>query len=643
MTRVVAIASWGSPSNLSRYVVGMNPLHLGFLEWSDPLSWTEKYSSKTKKAISEENRNFNRLLPTKGDLAPLQKAIEAYEIGTLDKFELCIPEEAPVISIHWTKSAKSYTWKWIGTATSYEADAIDICEYKGLMYVAYTIDSPTGNEDSNLLVRTRKSVWKYPRSGASSVAILNGRVYFIESESPLKSYKVISMSLEKGTDKRIEYVEKCHETILTLKVVDGGVFLLGTKGGLGSAWCFRPAGGVKRIDPEGVSFFPVGFSLDLEPVYFVRMGGLDTPWTLKNCSWKLSEEIRQDGIEFCSWKHGCLVSKNFGVRTLWQLSRNYPPKEIFKGIFSIVEEPCVHQEDSLSLWLISPGITPQHITITNGKVKIMERGSVYAITTVGKSLSVGDTLPVRWISLRSREGKGRPKGLMLIAYGSYGLPTSLDTSRWRLWLQKGWAVAILFVRGGGDGNDVWADLGRLGGKIQSVDDVEGCIRDLQRITGCGPNKTCLYGRSAGGTLVGNLIARHPDGELIGCAYTEVPYVDVLKTASNAALPLTEYEFHEFGNPRKGPADFEQVLRISPIHSLGPKGAPGVAVLCRTGAKDMQVFAYESLKWIVSLRGDGSRQRPKLLYTDSEGHISSDSKRYKEQAEDFAIVSSWISV
>ena len=352
----------------------MNPLDLGFLEWTDPLSWTEHHTSKTKKTIAEENRNFNRLLPTKGDLDTLQKAIEGYETGTLDKFELNIPTEDPAISIHWTKSANTYTWKWMGTTgPSYEADAIDVCEYKGEMYVAYTIDSPSDMEDSDLFVRTRKSSWKYARSGASSVGIMNGRVYFIESESPLKSYRVVSLSLDTGTDRRIEYVEKCHETILSLKVVDGGVFLLGTKGGRGSAWCFRPAGGVKRIDPEGVSFFPVGFSPDLDPIYFVRMGGLDTPWTLKNCSWKLSEEIRQDGIEFCSMKHGCLVSKNFGVRTLWQLSNKYPPQEIFKGIFSIVQEPCVHEENSLSLWLISPGITPQHITISNGKVKIVER------------------------------------------------------------------------------------------------------------------------------------------------------------------------------------------------------------------------------------------------------------------------------
>ena len=162
---------------------------------------------------------------------------------------------------------------------------------------------------------------------------------------------------------------------------------------------------------------------------------------------------------------------------------------------------------------------------------------------------------------------------MLDAYGAYGTPTDFNTTRWIPWLDAGWAIALVFVRGGGDSNESWAELGRMSGKLFAVADFEASIKDLQRRTGCGPEHTCIFGRSAGGLLIGNLVSKHPNGELFKCVYAEAPYVDLLKTASNPALPLTEYEYNEFANPRRGPADFEQALRMSPIHTLPAGGGP----------------------------------------------------------------------
>jgi oligopeptidase B len=252
----------------------------------------------------------------------------------------------------------------------------------------------------------------------------------------------------------------------------------------------------------------------------------------------------------------------------------------------------------------------------------------------GISIS-SDGLPVRWFILKPSK---KPIGLVCVAYAAYGLPTSLNTTRWRSWVEAGWAISYLLVRGGGDGNEVWADLGRLKGKKRAIDDVEVCIKDLQRFTACKAENTALFGRSAGGLIVGNIAARWPSGDLVGIIYAEVPYVDLLKTAANPKLPLTEYEYKEFGNPRAGLVDFEAALEISPIHQLGPKGAPGIKVLCRSGLDDTQVFPYESLKWIEALRG-GKSDATKILYIDNDGHHSN--SVYKENAEDFTIINGWI--
>jgi oligopeptidase B len=174
-----------------------------------------------------------------------------------------------------------------------------------------------------------------------------------------------------------------------------------------------------------------------------------------------------------------------------------------------------------------------------------------------------------------------------------------------------------------------------------VEDLEACVRALQEVTGLGPAQTCVYGRSAGGYLVGAAVARQPQGTLFRAAYCEVPYVDVLRTASNPALPLTELEYLEFGNPARWPSDFEAILRLSPVDAVGPGGAPGVFVLCRTAENDMQVFAYESFKWVDALRGQGGQKggaQPKLLaLTESSGHFSHGEQMIRERAEDFLLL------
>ncbi len=136
-------------------------------------------------------------------------------------------------------------------------------------------------------------------------------------------------------------------------------------------------------------------------------------------------------------------------------------------------------------------------------------------------------------------------------------------------------------------------------------------------------------------MVGACVARNPGGELFGIAYTEVPYVDVLKTASNPGLPLTEYEYEEFGDPLHKIQDFEALLRLSPIHALSEKGAPGVAVLTRAGVRDMQVYAYESVKWVEALRGSDGKGEEKLVFIDSDsGHFTRGAGLFVERAEDY---------
>jgi len=204
-------------------------------------------------------------------------------------------------------------------------------------------------------------------------------------------------------------------------------------------------------------------------------------------------------------------------------------------------------------------------------------------------------------------------------------------------MEQGFAIGFAFVRGGGDYNDVWAQEGRVEGKKLGVEDFEACVRGLQRATGLGPSHTCIFGRSAGGYLIGTTILRNPGGELAKYAYTEAPYVDVLQTASNMKLPLTIPEYLEFGDPAHKIFDFETLLRLSPVGGMGAKGAPGVFVLCRAGLNDRQVYAYESVKWMDALRGDRDDKDKILFLTGGVGHNVHGELEQTERAEDFLIL------
>jgi oligopeptidase B len=54
-----------------------------------------------------------------------------------------------------------------------------------------------------------------------------------------------------------------------------------------------------------------------------------------------------------------------------------------------------------------------------------------------------------------------------------------------------------------------------------------------------PSKLSIYGRSAGGLLIGAVINMRPD--LFKAALTEVPFVDVINTMFDSSIPWTAFE------------------------------------------------------------------------------------------------------
>ena len=170
-------------------------------------------------------------------------------------------------------------------------------------------------------------------------------------------------------------------------------------------------------------------------------------------------------------------------------------------------------------------------------------------------------------------------------------------------------------------------------KHHTFEDTAAVIRAVQRRFHIEPRHTAFYGRSAGGFLAATIAQQY--SHLVGVVYTEVPYVDVLRTTTNPTLPLTKLEYDEFGNPAERPPEYEALQRLSPVDTvpLAPAHAPMIVV--RTALHDVQVLPYEALKWAKKLRAAGWTVH--LGIDQGGGHFASEEDVVHQQAEDAVLI------
>ena len=237
----------------------------------------------------------------------------------------------------------------------------------------------------------------------------------------------------------------------------------------------------------------------------------------------------------------------------------------------------------------------------------------------------------------------RPKALFAVGYGAYGVPSSPAGAyaKWTPLLKREWGVLYTYIRGGGDHTDGWAQAGRLEGRKHTRDDFLALVEAAQKQFKVPATKTVIYGRSAGGFLMGMCLNKEPTGRLFGAVYTEVPYVDLLRTTTNPSLPLTKMEYNEFGDPAHRAEDFGFLVDMSPADVAITTEAPNVFVLARTGLNDSQVYAYEPVKWIRRLRKPGDKEEKVIGIARGEGHFYSGDTALEAKAEDLAILHSRI--
>jgi oligopeptidase B len=247
----------------------------------------------------------------------------------------------------------------------------------------------------------------------------------------------------------------------------------------------------------------------------------------------------------------------------------------------------------------------------------------------------GTRVPISLVYRRDLRQQG-PQPLLLYAYGSYGISSEPSFSSIRLsLLDRGFIYAIAHVRGGQELGRHWYEDGKLRHKLNTFTDFIDVAEHLWREGFTAPDRLYALGSSAGGLLVGAVINMRP--ELFHGVIAGVPFVDVVTTMLDESIPLTTFEWDEWGDPRQ-PEDYEYMLSYSPYDNVRTQAYPHLLVM--SGLHDSQVQYWEPTKWVARLRDLRTNDSRLLLRTNMEaghGGASARYERWREIAFEYAFL------
>ncbi|MYB20735.1 MAG: S9 family peptidase [Holophagales bacterium] len=248
----------------------------------------------------------------------------------------------------------------------------------------------------------------------------------------------------------------------------------------------------------------------------------------------------------------------------------------------------------------------------------------------------GTEVPVSLVYRPDRRAGAGGSPLLLYGYGSYGASMDASFSSPLLSLiDRGFVYAIAHIRGGEEMGRSWYENGKLLHKKNTFTDFIAAAEHLVAAGYADPDRIYAMGGSAGGLLVGAVFTMRPD--LWDGVVARVPFVDVVTTMLDASIPLTTFEWDEWGDPRVREY-YDYMLSYSPYDNVEARDYPHLLVT--TGLHDSQVQYWEPAKWVARLRASKTDDNLLLLETNmgaGHGGASGRYDRYRETALVYAFL------
>jgi oligopeptidase B len=199
-------------------------------------------------------------------------------------------------------------------------------------------------------------------------------------------------------------------------------------------------------------------------------------------------------------------------------------------------------------------------------------------------------------------------------------------------LNRGFLHCTAHIRGGGFHGKGWYDEGKLLHKMNTFNDFIECSKYLIKNNYTNKDKLAIWGRSAGGLLIGAVLNMKP--ELYKLAILGVPFVDVLNTMKDDSKPLTTEEYKEWGNPHNKKYE-TYIKKYDPMLNIDTnKDYPNIFIY--SNFNDTLVSYKEPLKYYLKIKeANVFKNKEKDIFLNINlkyGHTQS-SKRYESVDEE----------
>ena len=638
---------------------------LPFVAWENDLAWIDEMKGpRWQTLLRSEKRIWNNLVKQ----PPIRSKIPEFEreLQELDAFRYV---DAFKIADGNIILSTGNSWRWAWDSKWHPFSDIDYGDNH--IWVTGT-SGKDGYESVLTCMRIDGKVMWTKNYVSGQVIVRNGLCYFIGVKYPFQTDELFVCDAFTGKNEEVMKVEKDVERFLLMVSTAGRTaYLKSTTWKESRVW---------RIDGRGL--VPV-FKDTQDQILLGRAPTTDR----EECALLRYPDgrVQRVGEYFRKWKlpdedqepiwidlhSGLMITVKEGQDTLWKCSAERGPKMLHSIIAGEIEgnpwgawngevlhrfvvrspegPPYIlqYEPNDEEIHRIDPSFSSITVRTKRGRGskgthRLQKPHIPPPLVATRYYAKSADGTRVPWL-LVHRKGIKKVRGLLGYIYSAYGSDTAVSWPHfsWSPLLRRGWAIAYCFARGGGDNGAEWVDAGQREYHVRTIEDFEATMMAAQVRTGLGPQQTVIYGRSAGGMMMGAMTQRHRDGDLMGAVYTEVPFVDTLWTQSNYTVPLTPSGMSEYGNPTKSMRDFAAMMKLSPMYQLDADGAPNLFVLCRTGLMDQQVLPSEPFKWIQRLRGAGIRPPAGkyIAFEKDEAHV------YKNfspaRAADLAILETWL--
>ena len=246
----------------------------------------------------------------------------------------------------------------------------------------------------------------------------------------------------------------------------------------------------------------------------------------------------------------------------------------------------------------------------------------------------GEKIPVVTVAHKNTILNQAP--ILFYGYGSYGINIDAQFRESLIpLLNRGFVFSIINIRGGGEMGKKWYESGRMFNKMNTFYDFNDGVKEVLKLGVGNPNNVFARGGSAGGLLMGAIVNLEP--ELYKGILSGVPFVDVLTTMSDPSIPLTTFEYDEWGNPANADEYF-YMKKYSPYDNIDKLNYP--AIFITSSLYDSQVQYFEPAKYVAKLKEYNQSNNPILMKMNligGHGGLNGKINQFKEIAEEYSFI------